>query len=57
MRIGKSMQEAEKIIKETGLALIIENEIEEMDKQNTTVKEQIPKAGITVNKGSKIYVK
>ena len=51
------MQEAEKIIKETGLALIIENEIEEMDKQNTTVKEQIPKAGITVNKGSKIYVK
>ena len=55
--LGKSMQEAEKIIKETGLELIIENEIEGMDKQNATVKEQIPKAGITVNKGSKIYVK
>lgn len=28
-----------------------------MDEENTIIKEQIPQAGITVNKGSKIYVK
>lgn len=27
-----------------------------MDKENTKVTNQIPQAGITVNKGSKVYV-
>lgn len=30
---------------------------EEIDKENTFIKEQIPNAGIMVNQGSKIYVK
>lgn len=30
---------------------------EEIDEENTIIKEQTPQAGITVNKGSKIYVK
>lgn len=55
--LGKSIQEAEKIVKENGLEMVIENETEEIDKENTMIKEQIPKAGIIVNKGSKIYVK
>lgn len=54
--IGKSISEAEKILKENGLITVIENEAEELDKENTIVKEQTPKAGITVNSGSKIYI-
>ena len=29
----------------------------ELDKENIIIKEQTPKAGIKVNKGSKIYLK
>lgn len=55
--IGKSIKEAEKALKESGLELVIENETEELDKDNTAVKEQVPNAGITVNKGSKVHIK
>lgn len=37
--------------------MVIEEETEELNKENTIVKEQTPKGGITVNKGSKIYIK
>ncbi len=55
--VGKSLEEALKIAKENEVELVIENEIEELDKQNTMVKEQVPKAGIIIKKGSKVYVK
>lgn len=55
--VGKTIQEAEKVLKENGFELAIENETEEMDKGNITVKEQTPKAGIIVNKGSKVNIK
>lgn len=55
--VGKTIQEAEKILKENGLDFVIENEAEEMDKENIVVKEQTPKAGIIVNKDSKISIK
>ena len=55
--IGKSIKEAEKALKESGLELVIENDTEELDKDNTAVKEQVPNAGITVNKGSKVHIK
>ena len=54
---GLSIIEAEKVIKELGLELSIENDSEEIDKENTVVTEQTPKEGITVNKGSKLYIK
>ena len=54
--IGKSITEAEKIVKESGLELIIQNEEEEMDKDNTIIKTQTPQAGIVVNKGNTVYV-
>ena len=54
---GLSIQEAEKVIKELGLELNIENAPEELDKENTIVTEQTPKEGVTVNKGSKVYAK
>ncbi len=54
---GKSLDEAEKILKESSLEISIENDNEELDKENTKVKEQTPKPGITVNAESKIYVK
>lgn len=55
--VGKTIEEALKITKENQLELVIENETEELDKQNTIVKEQVPKAGIIIKKGSKIYVR
>ena len=35
--LGKSILEAEKILKESGLELNIEIEIEELDKENTVI--------------------
>ena len=55
--LGKSLAEAEKILKENGLEAVYEIEGEEIDKENTYIKEQTPKAGIKVNKGSKMYLK
>ena len=56
--LGKSLKEAEKILKENGLTLNLENQnLDEIDKENTIVNEQTPKAGIVVNKGSNVYVK
>ena len=54
---GLSIKEAEKSVKELGLELNVENDSEELDKENTVVTEQTPKEGITVNKGSKVYAK
>lgn len=54
--VGKTIKEAESILKESGLELEIENAPEELDKENTLIKEQTPKAGIKVNKGGKIYI-
>ena len=54
---GLSITEAEKAVKELGLELNIENDSEELDKENTIITEQTPKEGITINKGSKIYIK
>ena len=56
--IGKTIKEAEQILKENGLEIKLEEENEEViDKENTIIQEQTPKAEIIVNKGSKIYVK
>ena len=54
---GLSIKDAEKVVKELGLDLNIENDSEDIDKENTVVTEQTPKEGITVNKGSKVYIK
>ena len=54
---GLSIKEAEKTVKELGLELSIENDSEELDKENTVITEQTPKEGITVKKGSKVYIK
>ena len=55
--VGKTIKEAESILRENGLNIEIENESEELDKDNTLVKEQTPKAGIIINKESKISIK
>ena len=51
---GLSIQEAEKKLKDIGLEIQI---IEDIDKSNTIIKEQIPVEGIRVNKNSKIIIK
>ena len=52
---GLSIKEAEKNAKELGLEIQIDEE--GVDKEKTIIQEQIPKEGIKVNKGSKIFVK
>lgn len=54
--LEKTMEEAQKIAKENEVELVCENEMEELDKQSIVVKKQIPNAGITIKKGSKIYI-
>ncbi len=52
-----NLKEATKILKEVGLEIETNIEItEEINKEETIIKEQIPKPGIKVNKGSKIRV-
>lgn len=53
---GLSIKEAEKITKEVGLEISIQNDSEELDRENTIIKEQYPREGVSVNKGSKIFV-
>ena len=53
---GKSLKEAESIIKENNLQIVISNEEEGMDKETTIVKQQTPKAGIKVNEGNSVYI-
>ena len=53
--IGKTASEAEKIMKENGLELVIQNAEEGMDKDNSVIKTQTPQAGIKINKGNKVY--
>ena len=55
--LGKNLKEAENILKENGLEAEFDSENGEIEKENVYIKEQIPKAGIKVNKGSKIYLK
>ena len=55
--LGKSLEEAEDILKENGLEIVYEMDSEEIDKKNIYIEEQTPKAGIVVSKGSKVYLK
>ncbi len=55
--IGKNLNEAEKILKENGLKLNLQNDYEDSNKEEIFITEQIPNAGINVKKGSNIYIK
>ena len=52
---GLSIKEAEKILKELGLEINLDEE--GVDKENIVIKDQTPKEGIKVKKGSKIIIK
>lgn len=52
---GLSIQEATKIIKDSGLEVQIE-EVEGLNKENTIVRKQTPNTGIIVNSGSNVYI-
>lgn len=52
--IGLTIKEAEVKVKEIGLEIVIN---EEIDKEYTIVKDQIPNAGIKINRGNQIIIK
>ena len=52
--VGKSIADAEKLLKENGLELVLESEVEDTE---ALIKEQVPSAGIIVKKGSKVFAK
>ncbi len=56
--MGKTLSEAEKIIKEKGLEFVMQNSSKEenIDKEKVIIKNQTPSAGIILNKGNKIYI-
>ncbi len=54
--LGKTLEEAQKVARENEIELVVEDETEELDKQSVSIKEQTPKPGITIKKGSKIYL-
>lgn len=45
------------MLKENGLELSIEKDYESNDTHNVYITEQIPNAGISVKKGSNVYIK
>ena len=51
---GKTLEEAKQILEEKNLEMYLENE--DVDMENTYVKNQIPSSGITVNEQSKVVV-
>ena len=53
---GKNIKEAESILKENNLNIIINNFQEGIDKETIIVKEQTPKGGIIVKEQSNVYV-
>lgn len=53
---GKSLKEAGSILEENNLQMIINNEQEGIDKENTIVKKQTPKVGIKVKERSNVYI-
>ena len=53
---NKTVKEAKEILKELGLELEINNLTEEMNENETYVKEQIPKPGIKITKETKVYI-
>lgn len=55
--VGKTLIEAQKVAKENEIDLVIEDEREDLDKENSIVKEQVPRPGIKIHKESKIYIK
>ena len=48
--IGKNLKEAKELLKESGLEMQVQNETEDLDYENTMVKDQTPKAEIKINK-------
>ena len=54
---GLTIKEATKILKTLNLSIQIENEPENLDKENTIIKEQVPKKGIKVYEGTKVIIK
>ena len=53
---GKTIEETEKILKENGLEMKINNEYEGLDKASTIVSNQLPQAGIQTYSGSCVYI-
>ena len=51
---GNTLEEAKQILEEKNLEMYLENE--DVDMENTYVKNQIPSSGITVNEQSKVVV-
>lgn len=54
--VGMSIKEAEKVLKEKELEVKINNETENLDKENTIITNQIPRSGLTVYSKSCVYL-
>ena len=51
-----SINDASKALKDLNLEISINNENEEIDKEKTIIKKQIPMQGISIKEGSNVYI-
>lgn len=51
-----TVKEATKALNELNLDLQIQNMLEDLDKETTIIKQQLPKQGISVYEGTKVLV-
>ena len=54
--IGMNIKDAKKILEELGLELVINNEAENLNTNETIITNQVPEEGIKVYKENKVYV-
>ena len=52
----KTLDEAEKVLKEVGLKIKYESGEEKLNKKEKIVKSQVPSGGININSGSTVLV-
>ncbi len=52
----KTLEEAEKILKESGLKIKYETSEEKINKKEKVISSQVPSSGISINSGSTVLV-
>lgn len=52
----KTLEEAEKILKESGLNIKYESSEEKINKKEKVISSQVPSSGISINSGSTVLV-
>ena len=53
---GLSIKDAISVLKEKNLKIVVNNDKDDLDKENTIIKQQIPKEGIVIKQEQNVYI-